>query len=364
MASPDRHVRQPKSNVAELRKCLSNVHANPKGRHDEFWRALTAYHTPLAGQTNPISFIIHFNVDSAARNVHTHVSDISLLEKVSWSSDTTPKDVQVADHSWQWTKFADKQVTRECHGYFEMSGESPELTSESLRLFSSFLHFGATCTSFPVSLGKDHWVFIKGDPTQYVVQYFRVANAEDDQIFCVVKEPYRALYYKLPQYSVSWKVYDDAARIFKLLSTDQQLDRELTASHYAAMSSSSIFSHSYLPRLSKLLKQQYLMRYTRCDDEDGYRGIAMDLVRFPTSKVSSVVRFVNHSQRDLEHWPVGVTAGARVAFQSNVEIWRSSVWQICDGIARYYQSRGCAYDALFSKYCEDSYVIRYTQLCI
>ena len=145
------------TDVAELRKCLSNVHANPKGPYGGIWPAIKSYRARYGGHSDSIGHSIHFNVDSAACNVRTHISDFSRLGTLSWSSDTTPKDIQVADHSWQWTKFADKEITRECHGYFEIS-ENKTIASplESLRLFSMFLHFGATCTSFPMLLGKAH----------------------------------------------------------------------------------------------------------------------------------------------------------------------------------------------------------------
>lgn len=257
-------------------------------------------------ENDPIALYIHFNREAgsfATQTIRAHISDVSDKGRISWCSDTFSLNVADCDLTWHWSKFVDssKASFRDCQGYFE----AEERPSELLNTCAALLHFGATCTAFPVALGKDHLVYIEGDPLEYVVQY---CNSEDGHIFCAVKAPFIALYHNDPPYSVTWKVYDDRAsvRAFRPLAfqTEVLVTRELSASYYAAMFNLPITGY-FLKRYSELAQGQFMMNF---------KGKATNLIRFPSSQVSSLIRCVSYSRVQAEAF-LGVMTGSTIAFQ-------------------------------------------------
>ena len=153
------------------------------------------------------------------------------------------------------------------------------------------------CTKCPVPLGKDHFAYVEGDPTEYVVQYFQVRNAEDNHTFCVIKSPFCAMFHKDTSYSVSWMVYDDFARQFIPLSLDQRTKQELQIAYYAGSASWSSAACCFLWKYSQLTQKPYALRCTQCSEGDKYTDIAAEFVVLPSRQGRSVVRVIGELRR-------------------------------------------------------------------
>ena len=154
------------------------------------------------------------------------------------------------------------------------------------------------------------------DGQKYSLLFYNEKSADKCQALCIVKhvqvkedskpsatEMIHAIYFPKPVEEITWKWYDEEKQQYVNYEEDELQLLEFEASYFAniqdnfpisnslfrSRAGTSIFSHCFLPHLSKLRRSKYCMRYTLSANEVGY-GIRVEQVRLKSKYPRAVKR--------------------------------------------------------------------------